>query len=377
MQKMILFGLLFNGLRISVGAFSILYLLENGMSITEVGILKSFQAIVILLTDMPISYFADQKSRKISLILAAIFSAIWLLIMGFASDFSMFLLAEFCNALSIAFFSGIMTSLLVEHADSSNQTNQKILSQYSKWNHFGMFAFSMIGAFLYDLIGLYVWFLASIFMLLTACFGGLSLPAAKSKTFSHKISIMENIRLGLGILKNNQFLSICFVASFMTFHLIAQFWQVMYQNHHFLMSKSELGIVFSLILIAQMIAALCVEKYSAKYVIIWAFMLNIFLIIGLFANVHDYKYGAILLSFLPFFILQILLILTEAELHASLINQLRASYFSFLQTAAALLLFLTYPLCGYLIGIFGYKIMGVFMLLVQLFLMRNMVIKRF
>ncbi|WP_236095414.1 hypothetical protein [Bartonella henselae] len=53
-------------------------MLEKGLTLIDIGIIRSFQAFVMMATDIPLGYFADRKSYKISIILAAAFAVTWL-----------------------------------------------------------------------------------------------------------------------------------------------------------------------------------------------------------------------------------------------------------------------------------------------------------
>ncbi|EJF90815.1 hypothetical protein ME1_00015 [Bartonella vinsonii subsp. arupensis OK-94-513] len=106
MASILAFGFLFNGIRILTGAFIVFYMFEKGLTLIDIGIIKSFQAFIMMVTDIPLGYFADRKSYKLSIILAAAFAATWLFLMGVSTSFSGFLLAEFFNALSLTLIAG-------------------------------------------------------------------------------------------------------------------------------------------------------------------------------------------------------------------------------------------------------------------------------
>ncbi len=46
MANILAFGFLFNGIRILTGAFIVFYMLEKGLTLIDIGIIKSFQAFI-------------------------------------------------------------------------------------------------------------------------------------------------------------------------------------------------------------------------------------------------------------------------------------------------------------------------------------------
>lgn len=87
-------------------------MLEKGLTLIDIGIIKSFQAFIMMVTDIPLGYFADRKSYKISIVLAAAFAAIWLFLMGVSTSFYGFLVAESFNAVSLTLIAGAYNALL-------------------------------------------------------------------------------------------------------------------------------------------------------------------------------------------------------------------------------------------------------------------------
>ncbi len=64
MNSILAFGFLFNGIRILTGAFIIFYMLGKDLTLIDIGIIKSFQAFIMMVTDIPLGYFADKKVIK-------------------------------------------------------------------------------------------------------------------------------------------------------------------------------------------------------------------------------------------------------------------------------------------------------------------------
>ncbi|WP_244426442.1 hypothetical protein [Bartonella florencae] len=161
MTSILAFGFLFNGIRILTGAFIVFYMLEKGLTLINIGIIKSFQAFVMMVTDIPLGYFADRKSYKISIILAAAFSATWLFLIGISTSFYGFLLAAAFNALSLTLIAGTYNALLVQYAKIKITSTKKVLSSSSQYNYIGMFVFSLVGAYFADYSSQYIWYISA------------------------------------------------------------------------------------------------------------------------------------------------------------------------------------------------------------------------
>ena len=56
--------MLFSGIRMSVGAAAVIYLLAHGVSRTELDLMKTFQAMVVCAAELPLAYCVDCFSRK-------------------------------------------------------------------------------------------------------------------------------------------------------------------------------------------------------------------------------------------------------------------------------------------------------------------------
>jgi len=146
-------GIGFSCIRMLIGAFSVIYLISTGVSVYQIGLLKSLQAAVIVFIDIPLSYVSDKYSRKFSIGLSIFFAAIWLLLTGLGHDFTDFLIAEFFNALSLGLMSGAFSSYLIDVAQKKDPKKRYIpFLAHIKISVFFMGLISLIGAiiFTYD-----------------------------------------------------------------------------------------------------------------------------------------------------------------------------------------------------------------------------------
>lgn len=341
---------MFNGSRVFVGAFSIAYMIWNGLSIFDIGVIKSIQAILILILDIPLSYLSDRKSRKLSLALSSLFSCLWLLSMGMASDFYSFTIAEIFNALSLIFLKGAYNSLLITEAKKQNVEISHALSVSYKWNYFGMFIFSMIGAFLADMMERNVWNIAALLMLLSLVFCLFEIKDNKIK--EERASINKDLISVKRELSKIKTISILFVYSSILFNLLAQYWQPNLAKLEY-MSNTELGLAFSGVILCQSIASYSHQKLQKKTIMIISSLLLLLSI--LFHSLIEENLGTLLfITFTSFFCIKIIMIYAESLFHENITDNLRATCEAFLSTMTQLSLVVLFSLTGYLLQQYGF-----------------------
>ncbi|EJL6695786.1 hypothetical protein NMR62_003565, partial [Vibrio cholerae] len=191
------YGVAFNSFRMLVGAIAAIYMINQGLSIYEVGIIKSIQAMVILFVDIPLSYVADKFSRKFSIALSTLLGSVWLTFMWIGSDFNSFLIAEVFNALSLSLIGGAYLAYLIDNSESSSEADiKKITASYSKYHFFFVGFSGFAGGILYNYIGAYLWALAAA-LCLVLFFCSFLLPSDKNHSNAGKknrTSLFQDIR---------------------------------------------------------------------------------------------------------------------------------------------------------------------------------------
>ncbi|MFK5288801.1 MFS transporter, partial [Glaesserella parasuis] len=93
--------------RMLIGASSTVYMLISNISLYQIGLIKSLQAIIILFLGFVIGIVSDRVERKKLYLIAIFLAVVWLLlfyIAGIIQSFEIFLLAEIFNAISLAIF---------------------------------------------------------------------------------------------------------------------------------------------------------------------------------------------------------------------------------------------------------------------------------
>ncbi|WP_375678366.1 MULTISPECIES: MFS transporter [unclassified Bartonella] len=354
MTSILAFGFLFNGIRILTGAFIVFYMLEKGLTLIDIGIIKSFQAFIMMVTDIPLGYFADRKSYKISIVLAAAFAATWLFLMGFSTSFYGFLLAETFNALSLTLIAGAYNALLVQYAKEKLTSTKKVLGSSSQYNYIGMFIFSLIGAYFADYSSQYIWYIAAFLMLMTTLFGLFFLDDLKGEKKPNKAnSLICEAKEMLSIFIKVPYISLCFYFSLIFFNIFSQYWQWIFKDHNINVTYFDLGVTFSLILFSQLLASLLFTKLSERV----NFILLLFLSASLIFTVAFFeprKEMAVILVCMIFYLIKYTYLRVEVVLHDSISDYFRATYESFLSTVGRFSLLVFFYMSAYMVNIFGF-----------------------
>lgn len=273
LKQIMFFGTAFAAIRMLIGAISVVYLLSRGVDIHNIGLIKSFQAAIILFSDLPLSYLADRKSRKLSVLLGCFFAILWLGLMALAQSLWQFYLAEAFNAISLSLFNGAFLAFLI---DSKNQlspklNNKVLLGNYNKNQAFIMAVSAFLGAAFVKSNSQGIWLFAAGLMLLLFCYSLWKLPAdtffnsnsntKKEHTF---LSIKKDILKIYQTLKVKKLLRLSLITLIIVsfyFELMVQFWQPLLP----VSDKSSgliFGSIFALILLVQSLASWFLEKFS-------------------------------------------------------------------------------------------------------------------
>jgi len=143
-------------------AFFILFLLEKGLSFTQIGILYAIREIVVNISEIPSGIIADTYGRKRALMAALLFFMISFLVFYLSTDFWLFLLAFVLYGMGDAFRSGTHKGMIMDYLKLNQWEGQKI-SYYGhtrSWSQMG----SAISSLLAGLIVFYSGRYQSIFL---------------------------------------------------------------------------------------------------------------------------------------------------------------------------------------------------------------------
>ncbi|KTC21537.1 hypothetical protein AO391_08520 [Pseudomonas marginalis ICMP 9505] len=339
--------------RMLIGAFSVIYLLGKGVSLTEIGLLKSFQAVVIVFIDIPLSYLSDRYSRKFSISLSIFCAAIWLITTGLSHTFTGFIVAEFFNALSLGLISGTFSAYLFDASqrEKPGSTAAKILASYQKNQFFFMGIFSLCGVFLYNLNERLAWFVAGSLML-GVWTVSLYLPKDVKSQKSSPLSLSVFFSEVSGLLgqdsKVNRLLVLWVLAYGVSLQSLIQFWQPLVTYTSTIFSHSTiLGFVFFAILMAQALSGKLVQSLHESEALDRIALLSIALSITLMILSADYTFLSIPYLVTCFFSVSLLSALGLAAIIQRSPSHLRSTYLSILSTFGKLLMLITMPIIAY------------------------------
>lgn len=106
----------FEGGRMLVGAISVAYLLASGLSLNQVATLKTIQAVVVFIGNVPTGAIADTLGRRWSLLFSAALGLFGFTLYFIGGGFPIFILAEIFTALSLCFWSGAFEAYAIDQA---------------------------------------------------------------------------------------------------------------------------------------------------------------------------------------------------------------------------------------------------------------------
>ena len=134
-------------------AFLLLFLVDKGLSYTQIGVLYALREIVINVFEVPSGLMADSYGRKNALMLSFVLYIVSFLSFYFASEFWWFLLAFTLYGVADAFRSGTHKGMIMDYLKLHNWQSHKI-------NYYGHTrSWSQMGSALSSLIaGLIVYF---------------------------------------------------------------------------------------------------------------------------------------------------------------------------------------------------------------------------
>ena len=256
---------------------------------------------VVLILDIPISYFADKKGYSISFKGSVISAGISYLILGFANHFYTFLCAEFFNALSILLFGGAFQAMLFDSTNYLKKSYQFYNGKLSRNSHIAMLCTATLGGiilftiqskvtFWQDYVGLFFLFTSIAFIALYV-FSLLMLTntaSPKAKTDNKNTGYQQfknDLLLIYNFLKstNITLLSASYIIFAVAFNILASIWQPMLVK---MLSEAVpallLSAIFSLVMISQSIAGSIVSHYVKKQ-IIW--IMVCFLLLSFICNI--------------------------------------------------------------------------------------------
>lgn len=362
-NKIFFIGVAFNSFRMLIGATSAMFLLSKGMSFTEVGAMKTLQAIVILFADIPLGYFADKKSRKGSILASMLFASLWLFTTAIGDSKALLYLAEVFNSLSIALLGGAFTAYLLDIAKlEKNESTHSILGQYQKYQFLTMGIAALLGCSFVSIDSNIVWKISGIAILGLFCLSCFILPQDISSVHAESSNgsfgddfraIKKNLQL-----YKNEFKCILFqlLLASTTYQILIQFWQPLSDIESFAIGSTgiQYGIAFCFILIVQSKASSLASKTSNTQKIISNsnFASFAILILSIFISIFAKELLAISVI-LIFAVNRYMTVGLQGSFHKLVEDKHRATAESIFSTLLRAVLIFGMPTIGFFLGKFG------------------------
>lgn len=363
LNRIVCVGVLFSATRMLAGAFSLVYFISYGLTLSQIGMIKALQYCTVILADVPLSIYADRSQRRIFIIGAIACAAVWMFLMGIARTALEFAAAEFFNALSLALMSGIFYAYLLEQA-SQEEGGGKELALYATYNKFSflvMAIVAMVGVLIFRIEGRGVWFVGAGFMAFILLLS-MGLPADRGG----RATVAVDPRRPVEILRSAcDFLVRRGAArTYMIFgiylgvalQVYLQYWQAMLPLGS-LHAAPLLGVAFSLILIAQAGANHVVGIVHAggrTRVALATAGASALLMISAMLGSANFVSGTIALV-LAFGGLAFMGSLVGGRFVVVLPNQFRSTGTSFISLVVRVLMGVCVPLAGWMIGRLGHQ----------------------
>lgn len=104
----------------------VLFCQENGLTMSQIFLLKSVYSIAMVVTELPSGYLADMWGCRKTLLLGAILGTIGIIIYSISSDFASFVMAEVVLGVGFSFISGADSALLYDSLKTKNREHEYI-----------------------------------------------------------------------------------------------------------------------------------------------------------------------------------------------------------------------------------------------------------
>lgn len=104
----------------------VLFYQENGLSMSQIFLLKSIYSIAMVVMELPSGYMADSWGCRKTLILGAILGTLGIIIYSISSSFHSFILAEIVLGVGFSFVSGADSALLYDSLKAEDRETEYI-----------------------------------------------------------------------------------------------------------------------------------------------------------------------------------------------------------------------------------------------------------
>jgi len=104
----------------------VLFYQENGLSMSQIFLLKSIYSIAMVVTELPSGYLADVWGCRRTILLGAIMGTFGILIYSLSASFASFIIAEIILGVGFSFVSGADSAMLYDSLKAENREDEYI-----------------------------------------------------------------------------------------------------------------------------------------------------------------------------------------------------------------------------------------------------------
>jgi len=292
----------------------LLYLLDNNITLTQMGVLFGAGTLMSFLLEIPSSIWADKYSRKTVLFFMGIFSFFSQLVFFFSHSFLFFLLGTCLNGIAIALNSGTFNALFYDTLLSLGREKEyeKIQSLVMRNFYAGRLLASLLGAYIYFQSPRLVFLLAALINLAYLAVLSSVTEPSREKSIS---TPWRQVREGLNFLRDTRMawkLIIIFSLMSATSDIIFTYYQPALRLVG--VSILSIGAVYFLVNILGWIGANWYMQIRSK--VNWKMMMILFLLVDIIASL---LLGS---QFLLLILLAIVLLSLSFSLHTTYISNI-------------------------------------------------------
>ncbi|MFF2797567.1 MFS transporter [Lysinibacillus xylanilyticus] len=329
----------------------ILYLLHLKFSLYEIGILQAILNITMTVFELPSGIISDYLRRKKTLFLGHLFIILYMVIFVFSQDFWFLALGHVIYGIGLSLISGTEESYLYESYEKEGKVESygKGIGIYVACVTAALALSMGLGGYL-QLFSWHLIFYMGIFMHLLSLIFIFSLEDADIYEKSSKQSIKSILKDSYNVLRENTTLVYLIFALAIFSSIISVYFmygQTLLFNLQ--IDIKEVGLIFSIISLLQIVTSLISSKISDKYnqrdtIFFILFIILIFYLVSLINNTY--------LVLLAFIVINTLYALFEPITSVLFNNEvktnIRATLLSVINFATSLIMAIIFPLIGFI-----------------------------
>ena len=160
----------------------VIFWLKNGLTMSNIMLLKSLHGIVVLALEVPTGILADRYGAKKSFIYASLLYVLSLVVYAVGHSFLLFLVAELIAAFGTALVSGSDSAYVYTFLDKENRVDKfsDVLGKIHSFRLFSQTIAGILGGFVAQFISLRFTLILTIIPNAASIFVALSLPNIKA-----------------------------------------------------------------------------------------------------------------------------------------------------------------------------------------------------